>query len=288
MPDLPTDLPGLTLDRVGEIERAVVVNDVCRGAVFGHGAHVAAWEPAGHEPVLWVSSKAEYRDGKAIRGGVPVCFPWFGPKADDPDAPAHGTVRTKAWDWQGALETDGRTVVSLATRAAPFDATLQVSFGSTLTIDLTVALDDDASAPTAYEFALHSYFAVADAREVSISGLENARYIDKMIEGTSTCGPAGRPIRFTGETDRVYLDVDRPAVLTDPGLGRRINVDHRAPSVVVWNPWADKSARMGDFGDDEWPGMCCIESGAIGPDAVTLEPGGRATMGVTLSVDRLG
>ncbi|MEM0914268.1 MAG: D-hexose-6-phosphate mutarotase [Planctomycetota bacterium] len=288
MPDLPADLPGLTLDAVGPLERAVVETDACRGAVFAHGAHVSAWQPAGHDPVLWMSSKAEYRDGKAIRGGVPVCFPWFGPKADDPDAPAHGTVRTKAWDWLDATHKDGVTTVSLTTHADPFTVNFTAGFGPTLDLRLTVMLIGTASAPAAFEAALHTYLAVDDVREVTIAGLEQSQYIDKMLDGAPTCDPAGQPIRFTAETDRVYLDVDRPSVLTDPGLGRRITIDHQAPSVVVWNPWIDKATRMGDFGDDEWPGMCCIETGAIGPDAITLEPGEGVSLGVSIRVEPTG
>jgi len=287
MPDLTPQPPGLTLETRHGLEQAVVSTDACTAAVFRHGAHVAAWQPAGHEPVLWLSDHAVYEDGKAIRGGVPVCFPWFGGKAGDPDAPSHGTVRTKAWDWQEATQADGVTTVSLVTRAEPFDATLTVAFGATLSIDLAVSLPDSASGPATFEAALHTYFNVADVREVVIGGLESARYIDQLLEGKPVCEPSGEPIRFAAETDRVYLDVDRPTMLTDPGLGRRITVDHRAPSVVVWNPWVAKSVRMADFGDDEWPGMCCIESGAIGPNAVTLEPGERRAVGVTVSVERV-
>lgn len=285
MPDSFANLPGLTIDRVHGLDRAAIATGLCEGAVFRHGAHVVDWRPAGHEPVLWVSSKSAYRDGKAIRGGVPVCFPWFGPKADDPAAPSHGTVRTKAWEWLDADRDEGGVRVSLSTRADPFDATLTARFGRALDLRLEVALDADAASPAAYEFALHSYFAVADVREVTIAGLESARYIDKMLDGAPTCDPAGEPLRFAGETDRVYLNVDRPSILMDPGMNRRIVVEHHAPSVVMWNPWTDKAARLSDFGDDEWPGMCCVETGAIGPNAMTLEPGGRLSMGVTISVE---
>jgi glucose-6-phosphate 1-epimerase len=287
MPDLSDLPPGVTLDTDHGLDCARVATDACTALVYRHGAHVAAWQPAGHEPVLWRSDHATYADGQPIRGGVPVCFPWFGPKADDPDAPAHGLVRTKAWAWHTLAAHDDNVRLALASSGGPFDVTLDVRLGPALTLTLTAFAFPTADGPATFEAALHTYLAVADARDVTLHGLEKARYLDKMIDGTPTVEPDGQPLQFTGETDRVYLDVDRPTTLTDPGLARRITLDHDAPSVVVWNPWTDKAARMTDFGDDEWPGMCCIETGAIGPNAVTLEPGEQASLSVTLSVELL-
>jgi len=266
----------------GRLPRVVVSGPAGAGSVYLHGAHVATWQPAGHDPVLWLSERANYADGQAIRGGVPVCFPWFGPKADDPDAPAHGTVRTKAWELVHTTDDPTGVTATLETTSDDWGIRLSVTFGQTLTTALHIRNDGDTEASC--EAALHTYFAVADAKAVHLTGLEHTDYLDK-VDHAARKNQGTDPIRFTGETDRVYLDTEADVTLHDPVLGRVITVRKAGSrSTVVWNPWIDKSARMADFGDDEWTGMCCIETANVGEQAMRIEPGASSTMSTTIEV----
>ncbi|MEM6333492.1 MAG: D-hexose-6-phosphate mutarotase [Planctomycetota bacterium] len=287
MNSLP-DLPGLSFPTDGALGRAEIDTSLCCATVYRHGAHVAAWKPAGHEPVLWVSRDAVYRDGKAIRGGVPICFPWFSAKAGDPDAPAHGLVRAVSWSWaMSAALPDGSIELRLFHDDAVdgFDVVYRVVAGATLTTELAVTRPPDADGPATFEAALHTYFTVGDVREIAIEGLEGTPHTDSLREGTRV-DPTGEPIRFAGEVDRIYQGTEGPITLTDPKLARRIRLTRAGSrSVVVWNPWIDKAARLGDMADDEWPGMCCIETAAIGPHAIELAPGATHMVGATVAVE---
>ncbi|MEO0587947.1 MAG: D-hexose-6-phosphate mutarotase [Planctomycetota bacterium] len=281
-----TDLPGLTFPTDGPLERAEIDTSLCTATVYRHGAHVAAWKPARQEPVLWVSRDAVYRDGKAIRGGVPICLPWFSAKADDPDAPAHGLVRAVSWSWAGsAALPDGSIELTLTHAIDGFDVAYRVVAGTTLTTELAVTRTADADGPATFEAALHTYFTVGDVREIAIEGLEGTPHTDSLHNG-ARIEPTGEPIRFVGEVDRIYQGTEGPITLTDPKLARRIRLTRAGSrSVVVWNPWIDKAARLGDMADDEWPGMCCIETAAIGPNAIELAPGSTHTVAATVAVE---
>lgn len=261
---------------------------VAQGQVHLHGATVTGWTPAKHRPVLWTSSQARYDGHTPIRGGVPICLPWFGAHPTDADAPAHGLARTAAWTLDHAGVSEEETLLGLGLELPGLKLAYGVLLGHTLKLVLEVTNLGDTQQRV--EAALHTYLAVSDARTVAITGLEQAGYLDKVGGPSPTPRPAtGERIRFTGETDRVYGDTDAPVVLHDPGWNRRITVTKDGGrSTVVWNPWTDKSARMADFGDEEWTGMCCIESAAVGDDAWTLDPGQTQTLAATLAVESTG
>ncbi len=251
-------------------------------AVYLHGAHVAAYAPAGQRPVLFMSGCSRFADGQPIRGGVPVCFPWFGKRADDPDAPQHGLARLRRWDVVATRELDDGTVrIELATQVDPFAVVHRVELGAALTMSLIVR---NASAGEAsYTAALHSYFAVSDIRQVEVTGLEHAAY--RQFGAEHRQGEA--PIRFEGETDRLYTNTPATCVLHDAGWARRIVVSKEGSrSTVVWNPWVDKARALPDFGDDEWPRMLCIETANIAENAVTLGAGAEHTMAARVEVEQ--
>ena len=289
------DLPvGVTLDEGrGGLPRLSVATDLCTAELYLHGAHLCQWQPRRHpHPVLWMSQASRFEPGVPIRGGVPICFPWFGPKAGDPAAPVHGVARIREWALDRVeAEADGTVtiVLSLAsdagTRAAAprdFALTYTVRLGDALSMALTV--ENPADAPLMFEEALHTYFAVSDVRQVGVEGLAGVTFADKTDGGTRKTQDDA-VITISGETDRLYLHTPAAITLVDPGFGRRILVAKSGSlASVVWNPWIAKSRAMPDFGDDEWPGMICVETVNALDNAVTLPPGARHTMAAAVSL----
>jgi glucose-6-phosphate 1-epimerase len=281
-PGLSPELPDHTrlADRNG-LRILEIINPAASGAIYLQGAHVADWQPAGAEPVLFVSKQSHFAAGKAIRGGVPVCFPWFANRTGHPESPAHGFVRTADWNLASVTSNAGPSttaqfefVDSESTRMRwpfPFLAKYRITVGSEL--EMVFEVENKGSHPINYEAALHTYFHVSDVRKVEIAGLEGVEYIDK-VDNFSRKQLGTEPLRFTGETDRIFLNTTSTTHLADPGLNRTIVVEKSgSATTVVWNPWIAKAKAMADFGDDEWPGMACIETANSGENSITLPPG---------------
>jgi glucose-6-phosphate 1-epimerase len=270
---------------------AIITTPQAEALVYLHGAHVAHYQPRGERPVLFMSERSRFEPGAAIRGGVPIVFPWFGPKAGEPSAPMHGFARFTEWRLEAATQAaDGSVTLVLALEA---DAATQsrwphafsllrygVTIGSAL--GLTVEVSNRSDAALTFEEALHTYLAVSDVRQISVTGLAGARYIDNTDRMKRKMQEYAL-IHITGETDRVYLGTKATCAVDDPIVGRRLVVEKSgSDATVVWNPWSAKAKAMPDFGDDEWPGMLCIESGNVADHAVTLGPGQRHEMRVSI------
>lgn len=280
---------GLQFDeQAGGLVRAVFSGATAAGELFLHGAHCAAWQPAGQRSVLWMSQLSYYEAGKPIRGGVPICFPWFGAHATDKAAPGHGLARLQEWELKSAqsLASGGLRLVC-ATELAPFQLEYAVEFDKQLKLSLTTRLGADHPTPQRFEDALHTYFSVSDIKSVSITGLENRHYIDKVGQ-VAERSASGGAIVFTEETDRIYPQSSESCVIHDPDWQRQVIISKSGSnSTIVWNPWIAKSARMPDFGNDEWTGMLCIETANVGSDAITLEPGQQHTTTALIAVSDL-
>ena len=254
----------------------------CEALVYLHGAHVASFCTPDHGELLWVSEQAVYAAGKAIRGGVPICFPWFGAHPTRPELPAHGFARTRAFELEGSqaqgdgvvaelsLSSDAQT---LAAFPHAFTTRLRVSVGvNGAALGLAFEVENTGQSAFDYELALHTYLGVSDVRQVQLRGLAGASYDDK-VSGARGVVEGAAPIVFSAETDRVYAS--SAAVTVEDG-SRRLVVDKRGSGTsVVWNPWLDKAKRMADFGDEEWPRMLCVEAANAGSSRVLLQPGSR-------------
>ena len=264
------------LEGNGGLAKVAINTRETTGEMYLHGAHVTSWQPRGAEEVLFVSAKSRWEDGRAIRGGVPICFPWFADKADDPGAPAHGFVRTKAWQLESIVEAGNAVTVSMSTESddntkrlwpAKFKLLFRATFGSQLNLELVV--NNAGTTPLRFEEALHAYFRVGHIEKAQVQGLNAVRYLDKTDSNRKKTQQGS--IGIASETDRVYLDTDGPIVLEDLALRRRIHVAKgNSFTTVVWNPWAEKAKALSDFGDDEWMQMVCIETSNV---AVKLFPG---------------
>lgn len=279
-------VPGLRFEMTQSgMIRVAIETDVSSGELYLHGAHVSRFQPAGCESVLWMSESSCFESDKPIRGGVPICFPWFGPHPSDSKVPGHGWARLKEWDLIGCgILDDGGVSLDLRTKITDFEVSFRVEFSKSLRMVLSVELSRGTLGSRRLEEALHTYLRVGDIHQVSISGLESSGYLDKV--GALVQRDASRAlIRFSGETDRVYSDTIANCVLNDPQLGRTITVRKAGSlSTVVWNPWIEKSARMPDFGDSEWTGMVCIETANVGNNFVELSPGQVHTMKTEIEV----
>ncbi len=251
------------------------------------GAQVLDWTPDGGAPVLWLSPAARLGTGKPLRGGVPVCWPWFGPH---PQAgrPSHGFVRAAPWQVIETSDNGPGIRLCFDTRQDdvagwPFASrlTLTVTAGAALT--LTLNTENLGTRPFEITQALHSYFAVGDITRVSIEGLEHRRFIDQLDGGSLKTNDG--PIRFAAELDRIYQDTRETCVIVDPVLSRRISIAKSGSgSTVVWNPWSDKADRLGDLGGDGWRLMVCIETANAGGDRITVAPGVQHDLTASISV----
>ena len=265
----------------GSLPRVVVTGDLASAELYLHGAHLTKFQPRGAKPVLFMSGKSWFEANKPIRGGVPVCFPWFGPKAGSPESPAHGFARLRDWELEScARQADGAVRVGFALESDESTVRLSFTIGGSLDMDLEVR----SKAALTFEEALHTYFLVGDVRRVGVEGLENTDYLDKTDSFRRKTQPP-EAIRITSETDRTYLNTRAACVVRDPVLDRTIRVEKEgSDTTVVWNPWIAKAKAMPDFGDDEWPEMICVETANVGDRAVRLQAGETHRMKVRITV----
>lgn len=274
-------------------------------AILDAGAQPIAWEPAGQLPVLWLSPLADFEPGTAVRGGVPIVFPWFGGGPDGDRQPKHGFARTVPWHRAEVTETVKETgeltvrytldstmlpsTSSPSTGSGPgndptgsgtgdwdFAAELTASFGNTaLTVSLKIA--NTGTEPFTYEEALHTYLKVCDVTRVSVSGLEGCSYTDTATGAGPSRQLQTEPVRFEGEVDRIY-DCAGAVVVDDPGFSRRIRVTALgAANTVVWNPGRKLGSSIRDIGA-YWSEFVCVEAANVRSAAITLVPGEQHTL----------
>ena len=256
-----------------DIEHPAVI-----GRIALNGAHVMEWSPEGHDPVLYMSAEALLEPGKPIRGGIPICWPWFGPHPTDTSKPAHGFVRTMIWEVDAARETEKEVEIvlklqdSAETKALwphAFTARLHVRMGASLEVTLqTINTGDTASSMTG---ALHTYLNVEDVRKISIHGLHGTQYVEGRLSPDKR--PQHGTVVIDQEVDRLYIS-DATIIVHDPKWGRELVIEKAGSlATVVWNPWIEKSKRLADLPDEAYPEFLCIEAANAGEDVVTIQPG---------------
>jgi len=286
----------LAFEQHGELVRARVTTPACNAEFYLHGAHLTHWQPTGQKPVLFLSERSAFAPDKAIRGGVPIIFPWFGTRTANEfssrtDGPSHGFARTQEWQLAfAALAGDdlyltltlGPSDTSRALGFDKFQLVYELRLGVELYMKLTVA--NLSETPLHFEEALHTYLAVGDAQQISIIGLSDTEFLDKT-DGFKRKRQKESPFLLTGETDRPYLNTDMPVNLDDPVYKRRITVDKsNSKTTVVWNPWSELCAKLADMEPTGWLTMTCIETANVAENAITLEPGAHHIMEAHLFV----
>ena len=260
----------------------VTVNHpACRAQVALHGAHVMSWCPTGHEEVLYLSPEAVYREGKAIRGGIPVCWPWFNAHPSDPDLPSHGLVRNQFWKLESTDADDEGVVAKLRRTTVHWTVVATIQMGSSLEVAIeSTNLGDDQLLVSG---ALHSYFRVGDVRQIMIKGLEGTGYLDTV--GQRTDRHQTGVIEIDREVDR-YYDSIAAVRLEDPLKERVILIDKKnSPSTVVWNPWIEKAAALGDLPNEDYLAFACVETAVTNDRAVALSKGETHDFATRISVE---
>ncbi|WP_165544515.1 D-hexose-6-phosphate mutarotase [Schaalia vaccimaxillae] len=279
------------------VQQFVFKGDESEGAITPFGAHVLSWGFPGETPVIWLSEKADLSGNTPIRGGIPICLPWFNSPSSSPVSTVeaqynHGFARISEWTRfeDPELADDPSTVIyELRHRREDcegvfphsFNALCTVTAGNELTVSLQVTNTDDH--PFTFEEALHTYIQVGDIKDATISGLEGATYVDELKDGR-TRTQFGE-VMFTGPIDRAY-NSSSSITLADPRSLRIITIEkHGSASTVVWNPWVEGAQKLADMGDAEWMNFVCIETANVGANALELEPNRVHTMSVTIRTD---
>lgn len=271
--------------------------------VAEQGAQVLSYRQ-GDTPVIWLSEQAAFQQGQSVRGGVPVCWPWFGDLKRNPEdvqaayrgeteAPFHGLVRSLDWPLEqqrcegdtGILEFScPQALGALPGWLHRVELKLQIRLDERLHISLTSRNLDDQ--PVAISQALHSYFAIGDIHQVSVQGLDGKCYIE-TLENWQQRQQQGNP-RIEGETDRIYLDLPSRLALRDPASNRRITLETGGShSAILWNPWIAKAQRLSQFADDAWQRMLCIETANVMDDRIRLEAGASHTLAVSIGSESI-
>jgi len=274
----------------GALARIDITSPLARGEMYMHGAHVTSWRPAGGEEVLFLSSKSRWEEGQAIRGGIPICFPWFRGKADDPHAPAHGFVRTRSWQLGSIVETRAGITVSMSIESdeqtrqwwpAEFRLEYRATFGSELTLELICT--NTGRTPLRLEEALHTYNRVADIHSVRLQGLDGTSFLDNTDANKEKMQLGN--VTIASQTDNAFINTKNAIDLLDTKMRRRIRLQKaNSSTTVVWNPWQEGASRLRDLGEGEWTQFLCVEASNIIGGAVTLGPGQEHTMSAVLSV----
>ena len=274
---------------------ARITNIHAQSAIALQGAHIMTFQPNGEKPVVWLSPAAKLVQGKSIRGCVPICWPWFGGHVSESAFPAHGFARTASWQVASSEALpDGSTRITFELPPSSIppaqwphrcNVRLIATVGMTLKVELIT--ENTGNKPFEISEALHTYFTISDVDALCITGMEGCTYLDKV--GVAQTRLQQGAIQIASEVDRIYIDTEGDCLIEDTGFKRRIRIAKSgSKSNVVWNPWIEKSAKMGDFGSDTgYRGMVCVESANAANNAVTIAPGDTHSLRVVYSTEKI-
>ena len=270
--------------------KANVATATCTAEIYLQGAHLTKWQPNGQKPVLFLSERSAFEPGKAIRGGVPLIFPWFGAHTTNGDSaikfPSHGFARTSN-DWllvaAGRSNDDFMLTFELTesdqSRSYGYDEfklTYKVAVGEELELELI--MENHSSKTLHIEKAFHTYFAVSNAEQISLTGLIDTEYLDKT-DNFKRKKQTEKTLQLTCETDRPYLNSETKVDIEDPGWKRKISIDKlNSQSTVVWNPWKEQTAKLSDMNPDGWKDLVCVETANVDQNAIKILPGTHHAM----------
>lgn len=276
----------------GDIPVIEIKNEYASALISLQGAHILSWIPADDKDIIWLSDDASFSIGKSVRGGIPICWPWFGAHESNNDFPAHGFARTVFWQVTDTKQLkSGETQVTFILDTQILNQDIQrmwpqattaeycLTIGKSLKLELTT-YNNSAETITIGQ-ALHTYFNIDDVRNATIKGLEGKDYLDKTTGFSRHTQPG--PVIIDSEVDRIYLNTADTLVIDD--TRRKIVISKQGSlSTVVWNPWNEVATKMGDLGKEGYLNMLCVESANAADDLVSITPGERYTLHVTYEV----
>jgi len=255
-----------------------------------YGAQVLSFIPNGEKDLLFVSKESFYQEGKAIRGGIPVCWPWFGAHSTDQNKPSHGFARLSNWQVIKTSSKNDELSLQLELNDSEytrliwpykFKTIISITIGRTLSVDLTTANLDEK--PFTITSALHSYFNVSDSEKITISGLKNTNYVDDVLNMESLQEKS--LLSLQGEIDRRYIDTLTSCCITDPGYQRKIQVSKKgSKTTVIWNPGSKLAMKMIDLGNHEYTSMVCIEAANSLNNSISILPGQSHSLSTILEL----
>jgi len=252
-----------------------------------YGAHVLSYTPAGLGPVLFLSKRSAFEPGKPIRGGIPVCWPWFGPAAEGSGNPLHGFARIMQWDLCATEYSGEATEIRLSLADSEltrrmwdfaFELKVCIRLEQCLTLELVTENRDTRALDFTQGF--HPYFRVSDISAVSVQGLDGATFTDHPSPEVKHQHGA---LTIQGETNRIYTPEKNEIAIRDGKLKRATLVTFSGTrNAVVWNPWAERIKTFGDLAEDDYTRMLCVEPVNRGDTSITLEPNERHTLSMSI------
>ena len=281
----------------GGLPMIEIENQLATALISLHAGQVLAYRLAdAAQDLLFLSERAYFAPGKAIKGGVPVCWPWFGADPEGRGRPAHGFVRSMPWSLRDTCALDGgatRVTLGIAdddrTRLLwphRFNLTVEVTVGSSLRVELITRNAQDR--PFTITQALHTYFKVGDATRARVLGLEGCRYINKAKGGNDAIITQEGAVTVSGEVNRIYQSVPPALSIEDPALGRRVGIAaENSTTCIVWNPWVETARAMDDLDDDDYRSMLCVETANAADEVVEVPAGGEVRLGVVYAIEPL-
>lgn len=273
----------------GGLPLVKVKNGFAECDIYQYGAHIARFIPEGKPDLLWMSPNSLFEAGKPIRGGIPICFPWFGSHATRADLPLHGVARIRTWELLSAAQlSDGRTRLTLglsddeASRLIwPYSFRLELEITVGMKLELSLMTENTGKAPFLYEDCFHTYFSVSHPHQCRIDGLDGVMYIDRARKDVRSVQSG--PLVLAGETVHAYMRAPSSLGICDGG--RTVGIHQKGfSSVVVWNPGAETAAGNPEIGT-AWNQYLCVESANCLDDALILGPGYAHRSTVLYSVE---
>mgnify|MGYP001257092396 CR=1 FL=1 len=260
-----------------------VNSPMCHAHIFLQGAQVTHFQPKNQPSLLWISQAETYEKGVSMRGGIPICWPWFG-LHPEPDYPQHGFARHKIWHLERIQESEQEVLITLTLPTSEIETqfwphrtqlTVTIALSTQLKISLTTQNNEDY--PIKFSQALHTYFDIQNIKKLKVDGLVNTPYIEFNQNKHQTAGE----VSIYKETDRMYHNASSTQQLKTTQGTIVVKREHSS-SCVLWNPWIEKSKRLSNFNQDDYLHMVCLEACNILDDSVDLKPHETFTLSQTI------